>query len=155
MSRKPPSTSTIQQPMTDEDRVDLGAIAFVFLACSELTDCDLSSAEMGAIVSRIHTWLPVGDEPAVERALRAAVAEYEALETAEARLDQLGAHAARLRARLNHEQRTRIITDLITIAEADGRVLDAERGFIEAAARTFEVDLCACDPRASDPRACS
>ncbi len=127
--------------MTDEDRVDLGAIAFVFLACSELTDRELAPEEMGAIVSRIHTWLPVGDEPSVERALRAAVDDYESLGTSEARLQRLGRHAARLTRRLNLEQRTHIITDLIAIAEADGRVLESESGFIESAARTFGVEL--------------
>ena len=127
--------------MTDEDRVDLGAIAFVFLACSELTDRELAPEEMGAIVSRIHTWLPVGDEPAVESALRAAVEEYERLATSEARLTRLGHHAERLKARLNLDQRTHIITDLIAIAEADGRVLESESGFIESAARTLGVEL--------------
>ena len=45
MTHSPPMSA----PLTDDDRHDLAAIAFLYIACSELTDDDLSSEEMGVI----------------------------------------------------------------------------------------------------------
>jgi uncharacterized tellurite resistance protein B-like protein len=139
--RHEPISAPISDPITEDDARDLTAIAFIFLACGELTDHELATEEMGAIVSRIYTWLPIGDEAAVERALRCAVKEYELLGDSASRLKRLGEHARLLHVRLDHDQRTRVITDLISIAEADGRVLPEERSFIRAAAQTFEIEL--------------
>jgi len=119
----------------------LHSLAFVFLACSKLPDGDVDIAEQGAIVSRLLTWLTVGDEEVATEALKKTVASFQTLPSTDEILRQLVGHAEFLGQHLTPEQCQKVITDLIAIVEADGVVLASESDFVLATARSLGVDV--------------
>ena len=119
----------------------LHSLAFVFLACSKLPDGDVDVAEQGAIVSRLLTWLSVGDEDAATEALKKAVSAYQTIPSTDEVLRQLVGHAEFLGQHLTPEQCQKVVTDLIAIVEADGVVLVSESDFVLATARSLGVDI--------------
>ncbi len=119
----------------------LHSLAFVYLACSQLPDGEVATSEMGAIVSRMLAWTSVGDEQIATDALKSAVASYQACDGADEELRQLVQHAEYLRMHLTPEQCQQVISDLITIVEADHKVLASESDFVLAAAKSLGVDV--------------
>ncbi len=119
----------------------LHALAFVYLACSQLPDGEVATSERGTIVSRMLAWTPVDDEGTATDALKQAVTSFQSCPDTAAQLRQLVHHADFLHGHLTPEQCQQVISDLIAIVEADNKVLASESNFVVAAAKSLGVDV--------------
>ena len=112
-------------------------IAYLYLFLAANVDGELAEPEVDAIVEVLHRRLP---EQALET-IQQAVAEAEIeRHKPEARPVRHVIEALKY-APLGEVQRGALLNDLLHVARADGRVLPAEKSFINALARAWDVDL--------------
>lgn len=130
---------TLRMTIMQEQEV-LKAIAFIYLACSHLVDTNLTDEEKQVLVTRLHHWIPIGDEELAMTALEDAIAIYQQRATIPDRLTELHTMADILKGNLDPSQLSDVVYDLIRIARADGNVSAAETNFIIATARTFGLE---------------
>lgn len=119
-----------------EDRI-LGDLAFIYTACSHLTDGELTRDEMRVLAAKIQAWDADASLDRMGDVLRTAVGAYQALDSVEAKLAETSARSKRLAESLDDARRRVVIGDLESIAAADGEVGDNERRFVDAVKKTF------------------
>ena len=127
--------------LSDADAATFEAVLTLYLACGKLADGDLDPTEMKVIVERTRAQMPELSAAYADAILSEVAREFVALDTDEARLRKVVLSAERLAEGLERPRQEAIIGDLIAIAQADGDVEAGELSFVEAAAKTFGVEL--------------
>lgn len=106
----------------------LESLAFLYLTFGHSTDGQLSADEMKALAGKLREWAPDTELGDIGGILRATVDKYKASS------DKLGdakAATTSLKGKLDNDALGRVLGDLQSLAEADGKVVDEERAFIE------------------------
>jgi uncharacterized tellurite resistance protein B-like protein len=111
-------------------------LSLVYLQLAHGTDDELSRTEMNAMVGVLRSWLPDLDQTAILETLRQAMDRY-----AEGDRDELiEAAVSRLGRTLSHDQLEKALSDLVSIANADGVFLDDEEDLIIRLQTEWGVD---------------
>lgn len=108
----------------------LSSLAFLYLTFSHATDGALTMEEMRTLADKVKSWAPEADLKEVGAVIQGAVAEYKQVPAGQ-HLDAARQKAAGLASIGDAAVLARIISDLETIANADGSVSDGERTFID------------------------
>ena len=106
-------------------------LAVLYRAFSFGADADLDPSETRAVRDALLAWAPGEDPARVDHAMR------------EAELANVGSHALdavieRVAFGSTQQERERVLADLRTIAEADGRVTGGERGMLARVEAAFD-----------------
>jgi uncharacterized tellurite resistance protein B-like protein len=120
------------------DTSTLHALAFLYLAFGHGTDGSMTGEEMRSLGAKLQEWDPETPLSELGEILKSTVAEYKA---AEDKLAKAAEYTEALKETLSAEQARTILTDLRSIASADGSVSEAENAFIAETARAFGVAL--------------
>ncbi|HET6567869.1 MAG TPA: TerB family tellurite resistance protein [Rhodothermales bacterium] len=124
------------------DRIEsanqLRSLAFLYLAMGHGTDNYLSGAELEAITDRLHARYPGHDRAAVQDVVGEAMAVYMESEDV---VDTATELIVALKDSLSEEQRRAVLRDVLAVAEADGVVLQNERGLLTTLAASWGMDL--------------
>ena len=131
--------------MTTWDDIDPVAIAFLFVACARMGDGALHEAELVRLVERVGQWMPGASEAQLREVLGQAVDLYRDAPDDRARAALVHATAERLREAASHEDRERLVTELIGLVYADGAVNVGETDFVMDVARALDVTVALAD----------
>lgn len=115
----------------------LDTIALLYLAFAHATDGSLVGEEMRTVAQRLREWAPDASLDEIGNVIKTTVERYKAMGETNARLGEARRCLASLATSLSSEERRRVLDDLRALADADGAVHDAERDFLDEAARTL------------------
>ncbi|PRQ03487.1 Tellurite resistance protein TerB [Enhygromyxa salina] len=110
------------------DKQVLESLAFLYLTFGHSTDGQLAADEMRLLAAKLREWAPDTELGDIGELLRSTVASYKA---ADDKLGEARKITTGLKGTLDDEQLRKVLTDLESIAEADGKVVDEEKAFIE------------------------
>ena len=123
-------------------------IAYLHLTMAHGADGYLSDVELEAITEHLHARYAVEDRAVAQGVVMAALAQYLERERTAGRSEDA---ALELCKHLSPEAREGVLEDLLSIAQADGVVLEPERRLLAALAECW--DLPAPEGRTSEPAA--
>lgn len=115
--------------MSISGRDSLKSLAFLYLTFGHSTDGTLSMDEMRALADRLGKRVPKADLDEIAEVIKAAVADYKALDAA-ARMTQARQHTDALRTNAEPGDVQQVLDDLREIASADGHISPEEEKFI-------------------------
>jgi hypothetical protein len=108
----------------------LSSLAFLYLTFGQATDGSLTMEEMRTLADKVKGWAPDADLKEVGAVIQGAVTEYKQVAAGQ-HLETARQKAAALASIGDAAVLARIISDLETIASADGDVSEGERTFID------------------------
>lgn len=118
-------------PMSADTQV-LESLAFLYLTFGHSTDGQLSADEMRMLATKLREWAPDAELGDIGDVLRGTVDKYKASS------DKLGdaREVTRgLKGKLDNTALRRVLTDLESLAAADGQIVEQEMAFIEQTQR--------------------
>lgn len=125
----------------DADALTFESVLLLYLACGKMTDGDLDEREAAIILERARAHTPGLPESYAASVLEEVARDFQSSATPEAMLNKVVLAAERVGERLDDDAQAKLIEDLISITEADGVVVGAERDFVLAVGRTFGIDV--------------
>lgn len=139
--------------MDTEGKPDVGAstlgtealrtVAYLHLTMAHGADGYLSDAELEAITAHLHTRYTAGDRATVQGVVMEALARYLEREKTAGRSPEA---ALELCKHLAPAARQGVLEDLLSVAQADGVVLEGERRLLTALAACWDLPLPAMPP---------
>jgi uncharacterized tellurite resistance protein B-like protein len=120
------------------DKSTLQALAFLYLTFGHSTDGSMTGDEMRSLGNKLKEWAPDAPLSELGEVLKAVVAEYKG---AGDKLAKASEYTQSLKGTINEDQAKQVLTDLRSIASADGAVSDAEAKFIADTAAVFGIDV--------------
>lgn len=133
------------QPISPWDDVDPAAIAFLFVACARMADDELSEAEVVRIVERVAQWMPGATREQLHAELARAVELFGDAPDRAAQQALVVVTAERLAELLAAPERERLVTELIGLSYADGKVEIGEIDFVLLVAERLGVEVALAD----------
>jgi uncharacterized tellurite resistance protein B-like protein len=127
--------------MSTWDGTDPSAIAFLYVACARMADGELSEAEVVRIVERVSAWMPGASTEQIHETLEHAVALFREAPDGRSRQELVEVTAERLHELLAAEERERLVTELIGLVYADGKVDVGETDYVLAVAGILDVEV--------------
>jgi uncharacterized tellurite resistance protein B-like protein len=112
-------------------------LTFVYLTLAHKTDCELSRAEIQAVIKKVGEWLPEAGEDDVEALVQTVLASYARQGGARA----LAEAVASVKAAVPSHQRAALLSDLHYVANADGVMLVEEKQMIAQLAQAWGIPL--------------
>ncbi|MCA9696504.1 MAG: TerB family tellurite resistance protein [Myxococcales bacterium] len=106
----------------------LESLAFLYLTFGHSTDGQLSADEMRTLAAKLREWAPDTELGDIGNILRSTVDAYK---QADDKLTRASEITAQLKGTLDDDQLRQILSDLESLAMADGKFLDEEQAFIE------------------------
>ena len=106
----------------------LESLALLYLTFGHSTDGQLSADEMRTLATKLREWAPDAELGDIGELLKSTVARYKA---ADDKLGEARSATDALKGKLDDTQLRQVLSDLETLAEADGQVVEAEKTFIE------------------------
>ncbi|MCA9690806.1 MAG: TerB family tellurite resistance protein [Nannocystaceae bacterium] len=121
------------------DEKILDALCFLYLTFSHATDGELTADEMRTVANKIREWAPNASLEQIGAILKSTVGSYKALPDRVERYRKAAACAGELKDNLSYDSLSRILSDMVAIAGADGVIADEEREFLQATAGTLGI----------------
>ena len=121
----------------NDDWTTIHDLAMVYLALAHGTDNYLSDEELDVMTQKLRAW----DQKLDEADARVIVMEALVVYLEADRDDEVSRSMLAIRADMPLLQRFAALEDLTQIAEADGIVLENERGLIKALQRIWNLDI--------------
>lgn len=116
------------------DQQVLESLAFLYLTFGHTTDGQLSADEMRTLAAKLREWAPDRELGDIGEILRGTVDRYK---TVKDKLGEARTITAELKGTLDDEALRRVLSDLESLAEADGQVVEQEKAFIEETRKTL------------------
>ena len=122
--------------------LDIHFLAFMYLTFAHQSDGDLDSEERSVIRTKLHEWCPEGTSLSqVDEYTDEAIGWYNTV-PGEDRVGEMAKIAFLLKeADYSEEARRAVLSDLVSIAKADGNYDEVERGWVGILAESMEVQF--------------
>lgn len=112
-------------------------LALLYLSLAHGTDDDLAPSESRAMAINLRRWQPDKDPALIDHVIREATLSY----LNRANTTRVEDAVRTLREALPEVTRSAILSDMLEIAKADGKIIPAEGGFIREIADSWGIPI--------------